>query len=408
MKFSHALFISLFLIPGYCVSQALVRFTDGRAESWQYKSGDEFNGNEVNTLLWDHTYPWGRNLYCSGDIQYYTDGKNSEVRNGNLILTAKRERITTKAVPYEGDDFPLRCPGIDAGKNLKTFDYTSGMIFSKQKFQYGYFEIRFNADAGSGLWPAFWLYGGNPNDELDIFELRGDNHKHFHVDVHCKSGCKNYKRFLGLARTNWGGNIEMSSGWNEGYNIISAEWQPGFIKWYLNGKPAGYWKGSITQPMWLITNLAVTDMNGAFPGNPSKTSFPKQMNIDYIRVWSKGNATDLNPKPDFTSNVNSFRSGNNAEIRSRKRPVYKRSKLKDAETWVTILRPEAGRFLFQLLGNVSGAIQYSITDTSGKELKKGNIGDEASEVILSGLSTGTYYLSVIKDGAVSRHRFEMP
>ena len=65
------------------------------------------------------------------------------------------------------------------------FDYQSGLIYSKEKFRYGHFEIRFKTDAASGHWPAFWLFGGD-GQEIDIFEMGAGKLNEVHVDVHCK------------------------------------------------------------------------------------------------------------------------------------------------------------------------------------------------------------------------------
>ncbi len=53
--------------------------------------------------------------------------------------------------------------GLDEyyGFNKQYFDYTSGMIYSNYKFDYGMFEIKCKIPKGKGFWPAFWMAGAS-------------------------------------------------------------------------------------------------------------------------------------------------------------------------------------------------------------------------------------------------------
>ena len=150
-------------------SQVLWQLTGDRITRWNYLDGDEFNGPVLDTSKWRDDYPWARSLYCSFEDHYYTPSKNFKFENGILSLIAKKETIQAKTVPYESDSFRLICDGKDVGSNFRSFQYTSGMIFSKQKYHYGYYEIKFKSQEGKGIWPAFWLYAGHENDEIDVF-----------------------------------------------------------------------------------------------------------------------------------------------------------------------------------------------------------------------------------------------
>lgn len=61
----------------------------------------------------------------------------------------------------------------------KTFDFVSGRIDTRSKFDftYGVASARVKLTAGAGLWPAFWALGNGPwpgTGEMDILENVGD------------------------------------------------------------------------------------------------------------------------------------------------------------------------------------------------------------------------------------------
>ncbi|CAN5397369.1 hypothetical protein BH11BAC2_BH11BAC2_19720 [soil metagenome] len=399
MRFLFCFLISFFTVGAN--AQVMFQFLGNKVTTWTYKAGDEFNGSAVNTDFWLTSYPWARHLYCSKDVNYYTENSNFEISNGINRITAKKESITARAVPYEEDNFVLKCASRPEVKNLLTYDYTSGILFSKQKYQYGYFEIRFRTDEYAGLWPAFWLYGGSENEEIDIFEIPGQQKGFFHVDVHCPSGCNNYHVGpLGLFRTNWGGNLPSTEFWSGNYNIIGAEWQPGYIKWYLNGEPVAYWKGKIATPLALIANLAVTSDDGSFSGNPSAINFPAHLDIDYIRVWNRGKIKSLEPEIVF-QNMNSgmMLPEGNAALKSKIKPVYKKSQLKAQQQLVGVFRTSTQNIMIQCYGNLKTSLIAEVSDAQGKVLSKTTISKSFTDLPLSSLNKGKYQLT-IKSGAL--------
>src|SRR5690554_5807772 len=163
---------------------------DGSIIRWAYSGGDEFNGTQLDYSRWDDGYPWGRSLIENQELQYYKPGSdNITLDNGILRLTTKYEPGYYIVEPWRNSTDILS----DGKPNNRYFSYTSGMIFSKQKFKYGLFEIQFKPPVGSGLWPAYWLYGGNPNEEFDIFEYKGETPNKIHIDMHCPGNdCNNF------------------------------------------------------------------------------------------------------------------------------------------------------------------------------------------------------------------------
>jgi beta-glucanase (GH16 family) len=142
-------------------------------------------------------------------------------------------------------------------------------------------------EEGRGIWPAYWFYGGNKNDEIDIFELKCEKNDKIHVDTHCPYGCdRGYKNKLGF-KTNWGGWMPVSKYLHEGFNVMALEWKPNELIWYINGYPLAYFKGQFATPMNLYVNTSVAKDGEAFPPGPNaSTKWPNTYSVDYFRAWN--------------------------------------------------------------------------------------------------------------------------
>jgi beta-glucanase (GH16 family) len=338
--------------------QVLIEFKGDEKTMYTYIGGDEFTGEGLNKEKWMTSYPWARHLYCSMDVNYYSDGDDLQQQGGILSITARKSKITARAIPYESDSFLLRCPDKPTVSNLMTFDYQSGLIYSKEKYTYGLFEIRFRTDATSGLWPAFWLFGAD-NQEIDIFEMGGSRAGAFHVDVHCKKGCKNYPVFLGLLRKNWGDHLYTTADWKNNFHTISIDWREEGITWYLDGLPVAWWKGTFSDPLALIANLAVTNKEGSIGGAiTGSTLFPAKFDIDYIRIWQKDDRQNylfeksVHASP-FRELLQDNKNSEAATLTKKKRPEYKRKIIKTPVQRIGIFRESADKLLVSMEGNKS-------------------------------------------------------
>ncbi len=385
-KFIFSFFLSLLFCNTPSFAQTLWQVTGEKVTKWNYLDGDEFNGTTLDTSKWRDDYPWGRSLYCNFENQYYSESKNFKFEDGVLSLIAKKESIQSKTIPYESDSFRLICDGKDLGSNLRTFSYTCGMIFSKQKYHYGYYEMKFKSPEGKGLWPAFWLYAGHENDEVDIFETNGSRNTDMHVDVHCKNGCKNYKTTLGIVKKNWGDYLRTSGNWKNGYNVISIEWQPGYIRWFLNGETVAWWKGKFDYPMWVIANIALARDNGPFgPGPDASTVFPAYFDIDYIRIWSSANSASRRKSPDplDVSAVNS--NSNKAILVKGSRPESKKKFLKEKSIFFLFTPSGNNKYVLEITGTILPGFSLEVTDTSGNvKYKSTNAAQSIHEIKIVG------------------------
>ncbi|RKH26280.1 glycoside hydrolase family 16 protein [Corallococcus sp. CA041A] len=187
------------------------------------------------------------------------------------------------------------------------YPFTSGRVESagKREFKHGRVEARIKLPVGVGLWPAFWMLGGDIHTagwpacgELDIMENVG------------------YGDWVSVALhgPGYSGNTPINgrffprtpvSDWHE-YGVESS---PEAIHWYIDGERVktstreeverhGAW--AYDKPLFIIFNFAV---GGGYPegvnkakepyfGVPQATAdllrnAPQTMEVDWVRVSEK-------------------------------------------------------------------------------------------------------------------------
>lgn len=282
--------LSLFLILPSMALGALNKEEKSSKSEWELVWSDEFDGKEIDRTKW--TYDLGNWIvdadgngvapgWGNNEKEFYTDSsENAYVKDGKLIIQAKKEKVT--------DQFG-------------TYDYTSARLKTKGLFskKYGRFDIKAKLPVGKGLWPAIWMlpeddkYGGwAASGEIDIMESWGSKPHTVAGTIHYGEVWPNNKYT--------GKEYELPK--NRGidaWHTYSLEWEPGELRWYVDGKlyqTQNNWyskgKNSATkysypapfdQNFHLIMNLAV---GGWFDGEPDEsTIFPKKMEIDYVRVY---------------------------------------------------------------------------------------------------------------------------
>ena len=244
--------------------------------TWQ----DEFNGaanSPVDASKWKFDIGgggWGNN-----EQQYYTNS-TSNVRQdgqGHLAITARKENPANYQCHYG------------------TCQYTSGRILTADKFsqRYGRFEASIKVPKGQGIWPAFWMLGGNSwpaTGEIDIMEHVGKDPTTVYGTVHGPG----YSGAEGI-----GGNRNLGVPLSDAFHNYSVEWSPNLIVWFVDGSE--YFRvtpASLGGDQWvfdhaffMILNVAV---GGYWPGYPDgSTQFPQTMLVDYVRVsaWTDGGTT---------------------------------------------------------------------------------------------------------------------
>jgi len=136
----------------------------GNPAGWRLVWSDEFNGptgSAVDSARW--SFDLGGNGWGNDELETYTGRTaNAHQQDGSLVINAIKETFT--------------------GPDKISRNYTSARLLTKNKFSqaYGRFEARIRIPYGQGIWPAFWLLGGNIDTarwpqcgEIDIMENIG-------------------------------------------------------------------------------------------------------------------------------------------------------------------------------------------------------------------------------------------
>jgi len=242
---------------------------------WQ----DEFDGPARTTFdraKW--TADTGGGGFGNQEREFYTTRPENVALDGNghLVITAR----------------------IDSAGNTcwyGTCRYTSARLKTQGLFAqaYGRFEARLRVPRGQGLWPAWWMLGANidvvdwpQGGEIDVMENIGREPGIVHGTAHGPG----YAGAAGIGRAD-----TLSQGaYADDFHIFAIEWRPNDIRWYVDGRlyhdmtPADLPTGTswvFDHPFFLLFNVAV---GGGWPGDPdSTTTFPQQMVVDYVRVYSE-------------------------------------------------------------------------------------------------------------------------
>lgn len=255
---------------------------------------DEFSKNEIDDKNWYGYYPWGG---VSIDANTYTDPTMVNTSNGLLHLNVDTVN-QWRAFP----DWMVDQNKKDKMKEGKVYiNRLTSAIWSKKQFRFGYFECRCLMPSGKGYWPAFWLYGGNPNEEIDFMEAKGERKRSYHVDVHCPNRCDRVKQFVVLDKP-FGHWAKTADNLQNCWVSFSGLWTPQGVLFYFNDQLMAKHRAQFNTRMNLIANFSLAVDGGPFsPGPNTTTKFPASFKIDYIRAWnfeSLNNYTGFNALKD--------------------------------------------------------------------------------------------------------------
>jgi beta-glucanase (GH16 family) len=262
-------------------ASALTASCSSAKPNWVLSWSDEFNaadGTAPDPAKWTVTV--GGDGFGNAEREYYTDDPaNVKQEGGSLVLTASTMGIDGKSCWYGA------CT------------HTSARLDTKGKFEqkYGRFEARIQIPRGQGIWPAFWMLGGNYDavgwpvaGEIDIMENVGKEPRLVHGSMHGPG----YQGGSALTL-----NYALPSGdaFAADYHLYAVEWDVKGVRFYVDDTLyeertpqdlPGTAPWVFDHPFYMLLNLAV---GGNWPGDPDQTTtFPQTMKIDYVRVYQDG------------------------------------------------------------------------------------------------------------------------
>lgn len=238
---------------------------------------DEFNGSTVDTSKWEFqngdgcSYGicgWGNN-----ELQSYQSA-NASVSNGLLTITAKKQRVGSKAY---------------TSARIRTLNMPNG-----GQWKNGRFEARIKLPKGSGMWPAFWMLPANTSvgwpmsGEIDIMEATGQADMFAFGTLHYGEAWPNNQWTSGRI-------LKQPDAWSDAFHTYAIEWEPNVIRWYVNdvlystktpqdlGNTSS-WTFENYQ-YYLILNLAV---GGNLGGWVDDSMLPQTLQVDYVRIYNYG------------------------------------------------------------------------------------------------------------------------
>jgi beta-glucanase (GH16 family) len=243
---------------------------------------DEFNTDGApDPANWNYEKGFVRNH----ELQYYQP-ENAWCEKGNLIIESRKEDRPNPGYTEGSTDWR---------KNRPTINYTSACMRTSglKTWQYGRFEMRARIDISAGIWPAWWTLGvgkGWPgNGEIDIMEYyRGK----LLANVACLGPDRKAEWFSNTFPTDSLGGTN----WSNKFHVWKMDWTEEFIALYLDDvllnkvnldklvNKDGSNFNPFKQPHYMLLNVALGGDNG---GTVEKTSFPRRMEVDYVRVYQK-------------------------------------------------------------------------------------------------------------------------
>lgn len=243
---------------------------------WQLVWNDEFDQAGLpDPTKWDYDTEYNQRGWWNGELQYYSRERpdNAHVVDGKLVITARRERLST------APDF--------GGQN-----YTSARLITRGKasWTYGRFEVRAKLPCTLGTWPAIWMLGTGgawPNDgEIDIMEQRGINAADKRAVLGTVHTLSNH------AGTALGATQALANACTD-FNNFHMQWDAERIVIGVNGVDyftyANPRNGQTPQwpfdrPQYLLLNVAV---GGVLGGAVDDSRLPASMEVDWVRVYQR-------------------------------------------------------------------------------------------------------------------------
>ena len=294
----------------------LETFDQCNYDEWELVFEDNFEGINLDLSLWNIVTGIARDPNFETQKAWHTP-ENIKVENGLLKIITKKELLLNQ------------CDEVWINGGIQTicsdFDYTTGEINTKFRFDFGKFEARIKIPKGKGFWPAYWLYyeDATSYNEIDVFEFWNENDIFNNYDPSKLSKVHHmnvYYDFDNTGTPKMCGTKYNGDDFSQDFHLFTLIWEPNKIEWYVDGKlkrtdhryysllgqPIGcnvcaftpYTKNKIypIEPMAKVLNLAIQhgyDKYGNDRAPDNTTPFPSQMEVDWVRFYKRVPCHDI-------------------------------------------------------------------------------------------------------------------
>jgi beta-glucosidase len=252
---------------------------------WRLVWSDEFNGaagTAPDPAKWNFDLGNGVNGWGNREAEVYTNSTNNAFQdgNGNLVIRAIKDS--------QGGYTSARLR--TGGDSTKATDLS---------WQYGRIEARLKLPFGKGIWPAFWALGENiaatpwpACGEIDIMENFGIYPGHDNTSI--TNGTAHGPGYSGGSGIGAPYTLPFGETVYDDYHLYAIEWSPDSIVWYVDGAayhtvtPASLPTGArwiFNAPFFLLLNLAIGGPNTFLTSPDASVTFPKDLLVDYVRVY---------------------------------------------------------------------------------------------------------------------------
>ena len=265
-------------------------------EYQQYPNSDEYH------LVWEENFDQPEKKLSSEDWTY-------EAHKAGWVNRELQAYVNTEEYAFVRNGELVIQPQKVVDENGKV-SYYSGRVNTSNKhdFKYGRMEAKIKVPSGDGFLPAFWmmptksaLYGSWPRcGEIDIMEVVSNDPTREYGSLH-----------FGDPHTQRQGSVSDGSDYSKEYHVFAVEWEPGLIRWYVDGVPfyetSDWFTASngnekpypapFDQDFHIILNVAV---GGDWPGDPDPDLVfdgNTAMYVDYVRVYQKDSYDENVEKP---------------------------------------------------------------------------------------------------------------
>ena len=230
--------------------------------------------NGIDQSKWGFNYPYENacnnglpglgNNDPNNNTGYVSPNCSSQANAGVFITGPNGLDIVAKPAP--------------AGVNDGGKPYVSGQIYSKQTFQYGYFEATTKLPGTTGIGAAFWLFpadGSGTYSELDVEESLGEDPSTIYSTIHDGSNQQEQTA------------TDVPGGVQNRFHSYGVNWQADTTTFYLDGVATKSYAtpDSMRKPMYMILGSG-TQSGWGQPVGP-RTQFPADFQIKDVRVLPK-------------------------------------------------------------------------------------------------------------------------